>query len=147
MSQQLLNEMIDRYERATFTINKKMHASMKRILPPDLTTEQLSIIRYLIRTKNVTSSELSEVMCVGKSTITSTINRLVNKGYIERCPSQDDRRVVHLHLTKLGIEQYNLIEAEVRAVMGPYLAKVEEKEALEFIAILEKLVNVLQPED
>ena len=35
-------------------------------------------------------------------TVTTSLNNLERKGYIERLRSDQDRRVVHLHLTKKG---------------------------------------------
>lgn len=41
-------------------------------------------------------------------TVTTSLNNLERKGYIERIRSTKDRRVVHLHLTKKGRLIYRL---------------------------------------
>ena len=69
-------------------------------------------------TAGLTMSELHTLVAVGMydktpvtvvarlsvtaATVTAAVNRLVRKGYVERVPSQEDRRKVLLHLTKSG---------------------------------------------
>lgn len=147
MSKEIISDIIERYEFANFTINQRIGAKVKEKLPIDMTMEQHYILRYLARTEHSTTSELADVMCVAKSTITSTITRLVNKGLISREPSQEDRRVIYLKITDEGFRQFEMIEHEVQNILLPYLNKVEEEEVYQLIEILEKLVQVLVNED
>src|SRR5690606_41477960 len=102
MANERMTEIVERYERATYMINRRLSSKVKEGLPNDITPEQLFILRYLKRNNDVSSSELADLLCVGKSTITSIISRMVNKGYVVRTPSQEDRRVVYLSLTEEG---------------------------------------------
>ncbi len=45
---------------------------------------------------------VAQRLSVTAATVTAAVNRLVRKGYVERVPSQEDRRKVLLHLTKSG---------------------------------------------
>lgn len=50
----------------------------------------------------MTPSQVSKELMVTLGTVTTSLNNLERKGYIERIRSDQDRRVVHLHLTKKG---------------------------------------------
>lgn len=52
--------------------------------------------------KKKTTTEVARELLVTVGTLTTSINRLVKKGYVERIRSEDDRRVVKLGLTKTG---------------------------------------------
>ena len=51
---------------------------------------------------DVTPSFVSKELMVTLGTVTTCLNNLERKGYIERIRSDQDRRVVYLHLTKKG---------------------------------------------
>jgi len=143
MSSNVMTEIVERYERATYMINRRLSSKVREVLPSDITPEQLFILRYLKRNSDVSSSELADLLCVGKSTISSTINRMVNKGYVERIPSQEDRRVVYLSLTEEGERQHNSVEQDIYNIIQPYINKIGEEKAFEYIAVLEHITEVL----
>lgn len=140
----IMAEIVERYERAMFLMKRRLHSKVKDALPSDITPEQLFIIRYLMRYKQVTSSELAETLCVGKSTISSICNRLVDKGLVARIPSREDRRVVYLELTEAGHSEYEVIERTIYRIIQPYLDKLGEQKGFEFIEVLECVADILK---
>ncbi|GIP18794.1 MarR family transcriptional regulator [Paenibacillus montaniterrae] len=143
-SDRVMAEIVERYERATFLIERRLFSKVKDALPNDMTPEQLFIIRYLMRNELVTSSELADMLCVGRSTITSICNRLVDKGVIKRIPSQEDRRVLYLALTEAGYSECEVIERAIYDIIQPYLDRIGEQKGFEFIAVLEYVAEVLK---
>lgn len=143
MSNNVMAEIVDRYERATYMINRRLSSKIREGLPNDITSEQMFILRYLKHNTFVSSSELADLLCVEKSTISSIINRMVNKGYVERVPSQEDRRVVYLQLTEGGKQQYEGIEHIIYNIIEPYISKIGEQKAFEYIEVLEHITQVL----
>lgn len=143
MSNSVMAEIVDRYERATYMINRRLSSKIREGLPNDITPEQMFILRYLKHNTFVSSSELADLLCVEKSTISSIINRMVNKGYVERVPSQEDRRVVYLQLTEDGKQQYEGMEHIIYSIIEPYISKIGEKKAFEYIEVLEHITEVL----
>lgn len=143
-SDRVMAEIVERYERATFLIERRLFSKVKDALPNDMTPEQLFIIRYLMRNELVTSSELADMLCVGRSTITSICNRLVDKGVIKRIPSQEDRRVLYLALTEAGHSECEVIERAIYDIIQPYLDRIGEQKGFEFIAVLEYVAEVLK---
>ncbi|WP_302828335.1 fatty acid biosynthesis transcriptional regulator FabT [Enterococcus raffinosus] len=68
----------------------------------DLTITEMHTIDAIGMYKKKTTTEVARELLVTVGTLTTSINRLVKKGYVERIRSEDDRRVVKLGLTKKG---------------------------------------------
>lgn len=61
MDRALLKQIIDRYEAATFLVNRRLNAMIRELMPDDLTIDQFSTLRYLHSSKRSTPSELADI--------------------------------------------------------------------------------------
>lgn len=104
----------------------------------------IQILRLINAQEKCTSTYLAENFCVGKSSITAIINRLVNAGIIERTPDENDRRQMYLSMTEYGRNVYEAAEKQVQEIVAPYLLHFEEKEIEMFITMFEKLATLIQ---
>jgi DNA-binding MarR family transcriptional regulator len=68
----------------------------------DLTQQQFQYFKVIVKMKNPTLTELARELSLTKPTVTVLVNRLTEKGYIKRVHSDEDRRVMHLHIDKKG---------------------------------------------
>ncbi|TPD58288.1 MarR family transcriptional regulator [Streptococcus symci] len=68
----------------------------------DISIKEMHTIDVIGKVPDVTPSQVSKELMVTLGTVTTSLNNLERKGYIERIRSEHDRRVVHLHLTKKG---------------------------------------------
>ena len=66
----------------------------------DISIKEMHTIDVIGKVPDVTPSQVSKELMVTLGTVTTSLNNLERKGYIERIRSEHDRRVVHLHLTK-----------------------------------------------
>jgi DNA-binding MarR family transcriptional regulator len=139
----LLKQMIDRYEAANFLVNRRLNAMIRELMPDDLTVDQFSTLRYLRSREKCTSSELADIFCVGKSSITAIITRLFDKNLIERMPDEKDRRVIYLALTEEGQQICDRMEEKIHVLLAKYINRFEEQEALFFIETFERLAGEL----
>ena len=62
----------------------------------------MHIIEAIGRNVEKTMSEVAGVLNVTVGTLTTAINRLIRKGYVERKRIEEDRRVVLIKLTEKG---------------------------------------------
>jgi len=85
----------------------------------DLTWQQLHYLKVLVKMKNPTLTELAKELNLTKPTVTVLVDKLTEKGYIRRVKSDDDRRVMHLHIDKKG--------AKVNALRETAHEKMAEK--------------------
>ena len=146
MNEKMLKDLIERYEQASFTVNRRLNVLIREMMPGELAVDQFSILRYLCASGRCTSSELSDTFCVGKSSITAIIARLVDKCLIRRIPDGKDRRVTYLELTEEGSKVTGEMEHKMHQLLTRYIAQFETQEAETFISTFEKLAHVLNEE-
>lgn len=72
--------------------------------PLKLRHVEFTILMLVKRNAGVTQKQLSQTLAVSAANITLLLDRLVDKGWIERMRSEDDRRVQHIHLTAVGAQ-------------------------------------------
>jgi DNA-binding MarR family transcriptional regulator len=142
-----LKEIIRRYENVTFTVNRRINAMFKERLADDLTVDQYATIRYIWAKGRCTSSELADVFCVGKSSITAIITRLTDKRFIRRVPDDKDRRVIYLELTEEGEKMAESMQGVIQDLLSGHLNRFTEAEAEAFLGTFEKLARVMASGD
>ena len=64
------------------------------------------ILEKIFENKDITQSELSNITLKKPATITTMLNRLEHMGYIVRQNDFNDKRLIRLYLTNIGIEKY-----------------------------------------
>jgi DNA-binding MarR family transcriptional regulator len=70
--------------------------------PLQLRHVEFTILMLVKANPGVTQKQLSQTLAVTAPNITILLDRLVEKGWIERSKSEADRRVQHVHLTAEG---------------------------------------------
>lgn len=93
---------INRYMDAYLIVTRQVAARIKDSIAAETTNDQYQILRLINAQEQCTSTYLAESFCVGKSSITAIINRLVQAGIIERTRDENDRRQVYLSMSEHG---------------------------------------------
>jgi len=139
-----LKELIDRYQYAMNTVYRSVNAILKDKVHSDITTDQFSTLHHILHHEHTTSTDISTIFGIGKSAVTAQINKLHDKGLINRERDQDDRRIVYLHVTDRGRDFVDYTEKELYNVLGTYLSNFDKKEIRVFIESLEKLAAIME---
>ena len=139
MGNKQVTELIDRYMKVSFSVNKMGELLIKDEICDVLTNEQYYTLRYIKQQQFCTSTELSEAFHVNKSAVTSNINRLEGKGLIERARDLDDRRVVHLRLSEKGETLFREMEQKIHIVVEAIMGNFKYEEIVSFLDTYEKL--------
>ncbi|MFT4415583.1 MarR family winged helix-turn-helix transcriptional regulator [Fredinandcohnia humi] len=103
---------------------------------------QWSILYYIVNFGAPTLVELSQYLGVEKPTVTRTITKLEDLGYVEQMPGKD-KREKRMQLTSLGKQVYVNVRVAVNEFEQEILKGVTEKEQLEVIRIMETIRNNL----
>lgn len=74
----------------------------------DLSVTEIHTIEAIGMYQPRSMSEVAADLNITVGTLTTAINRLINKGYVERKRIEEDRRVVQIQLTKKGKLAYRL---------------------------------------
>ncbi len=89
------------------------------------------------RKPNVSVKKLAEILRLDKSGISRTVEELVQKDYVERKPSTEDRRFVLLNLTLKGKERFDKIENDMNQKFEEILDKIPIDKRAQVIEALE----------
>jgi DNA-binding MarR family transcriptional regulator len=138
-----IKDLVDRYIAVSQSVEKKAGSLVKGQIGSDLTNDQHFTLRYMNQVGTCTSSELAEVFDVQKSAITAIIQRLWEKGLIERTRDEKDRRVVYLTLTEKGKDLYSQCEERINHLVEGLITQFEQSEIKQFIQTFEKLNQIL----
>jgi DNA-binding MarR family transcriptional regulator len=91
-------------------------------------------------------TELAADEGVTQPAITLLVNRLQERGWVERIPDESDRRAVLVSLTPEGEAVFERLRAEYRALLHEEFASLEDSEVETLAAavgILDKLIERL----
>ncbi|WP_100011856.1 MarR family winged helix-turn-helix transcriptional regulator [Lentibacillus sediminis] len=87
-------------------VNKYFHKQMwQHANELGVTLVQLQIMKIISEETDMSLLDLSGKMHINKSTVSSTVDRLVKAEYIRRERSREDRRAIVLNVTELGKEK------------------------------------------
>jgi DNA-binding MarR family transcriptional regulator len=105
----------------------------------DLSVTELHTIEAIGMYKERTMTEVALDLKITVGTLTTAINKLIKKGYVERKRIEEDRRVVLVHLTKRGKLAFRLHEKFHNDMINDTINGISEKEEEVLILSLEKL--------
>ena len=134
--------------RSLRRIFKAIHAYSEDVLVEfGITGPQLWALRTLYTHGSISMSELSRNMYLHISTVSGVIDRLEQKGYVERKRKDSDRRVVHIGMTAAG---KRLVQRAPEAAQGRLLHGLESLTPSQVRIIrssLDRVVQLMEIED
>jgi len=119
---------------------------LKQHVHTDITTDQFTILHFIHQHEQVMSSQIAQSMGVGRSAITASVNRLVEKELIIRKRNKEDRRIVYLSLSEQGIHVVTETEKEIHRFIKGKLSHFPIEDIEGFLLAIEKL-SVLMEDD
>jgi DNA-binding MarR family transcriptional regulator len=96
---------------------------------------QWTILYFLANNGTATLVELSQYMSVEKPTVTRTINRLEEMGYVEHIPGKD-KREKRMQLSESGKQVYQDVRVTIDQYEQEILQGISENEQMEAIRIM-----------
>lgn len=110
----------------------------------ELTVPQFGVVKLLKERGEAKISEISEVLYLSDSTVSGIIDRLEDRGFVERIRSKEDRRVVNVRLTDKAHTFGKEIHTKVIENMERLLKDADEAELQKVIDGLETLKIIFQ---
>ena len=124
----LINEIWELEEKAIITEEFK-----------DLTNNDMHVIEAIGLGDGNNMSSIAKKLNITVGSLTTAMNSLVNKKYVERRRSEEARRVVFVKLTDRGVKAYRHHEDYHRQMTRAILDKLDEAE----IPVLVKTLDAL----
>lgn len=108
-----------------------------------LVLSDLSVLMVLGQFAPINSRQLSRIMDINPGTISLYVQRLVEKGLVEKDQDQEDRRNWWLSLTESGEEAYRMTVAGAVEYTRDFLSALNELEQLTLHRLLLKASHSL----
>lgn len=100
--------------------------------PPELTMRQLHVLSATARADGLTVHQLAETLNIATPTASGLVDRLAEKGLLQRVGDESDRRVRHVHLTPAGQETITQLDSAFDRVLDELLDLLDPHELNEF---------------
>lgn len=107
----------------------------------DLSITEIHTIEAIGMYEAKSMSEVALKLKITVGTLTTAVNNLVKKDYVERKRIEEDRRVVLIQLTKKGKLAYRVHEKFHKDMIKQTIQDMDEKEEQLLTTALEKLNN------
>lgn len=115
--------------------------SLKEGVLSDLSITEVHTIEAIGMYTEKTMSEVASLLKITVGTLTTAINKLIKKGYVERKRIEEDRRVVLIKLTKKGKLAYRIHEKFHHDMVFTAIDDFNEEEEQILISALNKINN------
>lgn len=112
--------------RAAMTLLKC--ASSERVLRVGISMAQLHILFTLQRSGDMTMSRLAEVLDVSLSSATGLIDRIEERGFVERTRVPEDRRMVVIRVTPSGHRMLGEVDALSDDLLRTVLERLDQRQ-------------------
>lgn len=104
----------------------------------------LIVLKYRSSEEGLKMSELEHHAGLKKSTLSETVNVLVEQGYIHRKRSKEDRRVVKVSLTRKGREKAEKLVEEIKNYVEERLSFLGDDERDKLFTAFEEIERVAE---
>lgn len=106
-----------------------------------LSITQLHYLHAIKEGNKPTITELAERFGVQKSTVTVAISKLLQKGLVEKVPSEIDLRVVHIRLSEKGQHLLRIEEMGYYRFASDMTKALDDEEKAQITRLLSKVVD------
>ena len=110
----------------------------------EINPAQGRIMFVLWRIDNISINELAKQTSLGKSTLTSMLDRLEKSGYIRRIPSKEDRRKIMIERTEKDKSFQKLYVDISKDMSSLYFRGFSKEEIRQFEDCLTRIFNNLK---
>jgi len=122
--------------RASIELKKTFH---KHLGPLDLKVIEFSILVLVASNERVNQKQLGESLDVSAPNMAITLDRMVERGWVQRVRSTEDRRAQLIHLTTRGRQLVEKAEKVAATMEREPLSVLSEAERLLLIELLLKV--------
>ncbi|PKM95153.1 MAG: MarR family transcriptional regulator [Firmicutes bacterium HGW-Firmicutes-1] len=109
----------------------------------EVTMAQCHAVVEIGRKESIALIELAELLKLDNSTMSRTVNNLVNKDLVKRVTNQKDRRYVTISLTEKGQNVYESIEKDMDSYYEKVFKDIPENKRIQLIESLQNLIEAL----
>ena len=107
-----------------------------------LTISQFQYINAIHELKQPTITEIAHQLSIAKASVSTGINKLIDKGFVTKTQSEQDKRIFYVSLTEIGEKLINAKHKALKEYVEFINTTLSKEEKEHFEAILIKLVEL-----
>lgn len=116
----------------------------RRLRPLGYSRSRWMALLHVSRQDGITHRELAERLGIEAPTLVRLIDRMEDEGLLQRCASETDRRVKHLHLSANGRKEVERIWASAANLRQEILSGLSEAEISTTLNVLQNIRSKLE---
>lgn len=109
----------------------------------DFTLKEMFVIEVLGGRESATMSELASTLSVPLTTMSSIVNRMVDKGHLERSRIEEDRRVVLVRLSSAGRAVFEQHRRDYIKSVGEVLGALGDEEQHKILGLVGEVLTAM----
>ena len=121
-------------------VYKKIRLEMNNVYDNELSRNEFFVLKILYEHGSKKSTDLSKMLNVSASHITAITDSLIEKQWIQRVRSVQDRRIVDIHITDQGKVTLELFEKKKTDFLLEKFNSFSEQDIEHFIYLFNKLL-------
>ena len=118
-------------------------ALLEQLKDTGLTIGQPKILDYLKEHDGSNQKEIAKACFLEAGSLTTILNKMEEKGLIERRILNGNRRSFHIFLTAVGREKQQLVDTAFSEIEKKALADISEKEFEQFMSVYHRIYSNL----
>lgn len=120
--------------------------SKRLVKTSGLTTPQILLLQAVRTLEGAAIGQLADQVSLSHATVTSILDRLEKKGYVERERSTVDKRKVHVHLTEQGVDVLRDAPTPLQEHFSRQFSDLQEWEQTMIITSLQRVAYMMDAE-
>ena len=141
---ELANRLFFRMYQAQNLVNKN---GARFLIEYGSTTQQWAVLGALTRPlaidRGMTVKDLIEFLLLSRQNLTAVIDRLEERGWVERVKDSEDGRSRRIRLTPEGTRNWARMQPKIDAFYHAALRDLDDKDRAELFRLLNRLKNTL----
>lgn len=146
MNKKQIDILNDYFLHSVLRLISQEEQCLRRICSPDLSIRELHVVEAVSSLQadgRSTMAEIARYLHLSPASLTTAVNVLVKKGYLDREYSSEDRRVIHVRLTETGEAANRKYLDFVRNMIYEISSDLDEDVADQMIETLLRLSDYL----
>ena len=107
----------------------------------ELSIQEFRVVEHIGKAGPRMMRELAEYLRLAVNSVTALVDNLERKGFVSRHRSDEDRRVVRVGLTTVGLEAFQNIAAGKSRFFRSMLESLSEEEQTIFLLLFQKIAR------
>ncbi|MGG7143121.1 MarR family winged helix-turn-helix transcriptional regulator [Clostridium nigeriense] len=147
MTEKISSELYDAVQKMNRYMHRNKHRGIKT--KEGIHPGQMKLLSIILKNDGIIQRELAEILDMRPSSLTEILSNLEKNSLITRKQDEDDRRVMHVHLTEEGkssIKNFKQAKEDLHDSVFNCLTLEEKEKMLEIVgkinSSLESLDNV-----